>query len=110
MIIIMIIIMVIIISSSFIINGEMRGDDTEILFQTGLSCAADDNLSMGKDVHSCTLSLQLFFLRLRRRPQSSMPLRTVLHRESCLVTCPTKPDFVLRRSPEGAQPLLFANT
>ncbi|KAH3772275.1 hypothetical protein DPMN_173613 [Dreissena polymorpha] len=48
----------------------MRDDDTEYLIQSGLLCAAD-NLSMGRDVNTCALSIQLCFGRPRRRPPSS---------------------------------------
>ncbi|KAH3885337.1 hypothetical protein DPMN_009331 [Dreissena polymorpha] len=35
-----------------------------------------------------TLSIQLLFCRPQHRPPSRVPWRTVLHRESCLLTCP----------------------
>ncbi|KAH3816752.1 hypothetical protein DPMN_118273 [Dreissena polymorpha] len=60
----------------------MMDDHTEILLQSGLLCAAESYLSMGRDVHSFTRSIQLFFWQLRRRPPSSVPWRPVLHKES----------------------------
>ncbi|KAH3862097.1 hypothetical protein DPMN_025059 [Dreissena polymorpha] len=41
--------------------GELRYDDKEILFQSGLLCAAESNLRLGRDIHSFTLSIKLFF-------------------------------------------------
>ncbi|KAH3751928.1 hypothetical protein DPMN_186535 [Dreissena polymorpha] len=38
-----------------------RNDDTEILLQSGLLCAAESNSSIGRDVHSFVLFNQLNF-------------------------------------------------
>ncbi|KAH3707247.1 hypothetical protein DPMN_066646 [Dreissena polymorpha] len=71
----------------------MKDGDTENFLQSGPLCAADRNSSIVRDVHSFTLSIQLLFWLPRRRPPSSMPSRTVLHRESCRVTCPNQANF-----------------
>ncbi|KAH3830584.1 hypothetical protein DPMN_103829 [Dreissena polymorpha] len=52
----------------------MWDDDTEILLQSVLLCAAQSNSSMESDVDSLTLSIPLFFCRPRRRPPSSVPV------------------------------------
>ncbi|KAH3843905.1 hypothetical protein DPMN_117439 [Dreissena polymorpha] len=51
----------------------MWDDDTELLLQSVLLCAAQSNSSKESDVDSLTLSIPLFFCRLRRRPPSSVP-------------------------------------
>ncbi|KAH3710566.1 hypothetical protein DPMN_070052 [Dreissena polymorpha] len=42
-------------------DTEKRVYDTEILLQSVLLYAAENNASMGRDVHSITFSIQLFF-------------------------------------------------
>ncbi|KAH3691906.1 hypothetical protein DPMN_192449 [Dreissena polymorpha] len=71
----------------------MRDNDTHILFLSNLMCLAENNSPMGRDIYSLTSSIQLFFRRPRGRPPSSLPLKTVVHREYFLVTCPNQASF-----------------
>ncbi|KAH3780248.1 hypothetical protein DPMN_158058 [Dreissena polymorpha] len=52
----------------------MRDNDTEILLQSGLLCAADSNSSIVKGCPILTLSIQLFFLDL---DHPCLPWKTV---------------------------------
>ncbi|KAH3805064.1 hypothetical protein DPMN_133361 [Dreissena polymorpha] len=71
--------------------GEIIDDDTEILLQSGLFCAADSNSFMGMDVHSlyCKSSFSSNGLEL------DLPLAS--HgKQSCTESCVhTKPYFVV---------------
>ncbi|KAH3840209.1 hypothetical protein DPMN_113654 [Dreissena polymorpha] len=60
----------------------MMDDDTEIFLQSGMLFAAESNSTMGRDIHFLISSIQLIFKRPRRRPISSVLLRTILHRKS----------------------------
>ena len=54
-------------------RGDITDDSAEILFQSFLQEAIVSTFSLGRDVHSLTLSIQHFLCRPRRRPSSKMP-------------------------------------
>ena len=59
--------------TDWVIEGDMRDDSVDILFQSFLQDALVSSSGMGRDVHSLILSIQHFLYRPRCRPPSKMP-------------------------------------
>ena len=67
-------------------RGDMTDDSTEVLFQSFLQAIVSSS-SMGKDVHSLTLSIQHFLCRPRHRLAFKVPRRMVLEELSMACCC-----------------------